>query len=282
MSFERSTGLVRQVPNEFPQFYLTAPAPCPYLSGRYEKKIFTHLLAPNADIYNNMLTQAGFRRSQGIAYRPACDGCSACVSVRILTGQFSASRNQKRLLKRNNDLLIREVPATTTGEQFKLLCAYLKARHKEGGMADMTEMDYAAMVEDTTVSTMLVEYRLPLETTQTPNPTPETDPEADAGRLVAVALTDQLEDGLSMVYSFFDPALRERSLGTYLILDHVNRVQKRQQDHLYLGYWVDGCQKMAYKARFKPLEALGPTGWQPLSLTFPSSSDPSSPSHSQD
>jgi len=246
--------LVRQVPNEFAQFYLTAPAPCPYLDGQYEKKIFTHLMGDEADQLNNMLTQAGFRRSQGIAYRPACEDCSACVSVRILADAYKSSKNHKRVLKRNADLLSKEVPATGTNEQFSLLRTYLDTRHADGGMAEMTPLDYAAMVEDTNVNTMLVEYRLPLE------PGAYTS----EGRLIGLALTDQMDDGLSMVYSFFDPEFKDRSLGTYLILDHIIRTQKRAQPHLYLGYWVDGCQKMSYKARFQPIEALGPEGWQTL------------------
>lgn len=249
--------MVRQVPNEFPQFYLTAPAPCPYLDGRYEKKIFTHLIGDEADQLNNMLTQAGFRRSQGIAYRPACEDCRACVSVRILTDAYKASKNHKRVLKRNADLLSKEVPATGTNEQFSLLRTYLDTRHADGGMAEMTPLDYAAMVEDTNVNTMLVEYRLPLEPSSLTN----------EGRLIGLALTDQMEDGLSMVYSFFDPEFKDRSLGTYLILDHIIRTQKRAQPHLYLGYWVDGCQKMSYKARFQPIEGLGPEGWKILPST---------------
>ncbi|MBV1886760.1 MAG: arginyltransferase [Parvibaculaceae bacterium] len=246
--------MVRQVPNEFPQFYLTAPAACPYLDGRYEKKIFTHLMGDEADQLNNMLTQAGFRRSQGIAYRPACEDCSACVSVRILADAYKPSKNHKRVLKRNADILSKEVPATGTNEQFSLLRTYLDTRHADGGMAEMTPLDYAAMVEDTNVNTMLVEYRLPLE------PGAFTK----EGRLIGLALTDQMEDGLSMVYSFFDPEFKDRSLGTYLILDHIIRTQKRAQPYLYLGYWVDGCQKMSYKARFQPIEALGLEGWQIL------------------
>lgn len=204
---------------------------------------------------NDMLSQAGFRRSQTIAYRPACDSCSACVSVRIVTKNFVPKRSFQRLIKANADLQVETVSATATREQFSLLRDYLDARHLDGGMAEMTIADYAAMVQETTVDTHLVEYRLP----------PETP--AQRSRLVGVALTDHLFDGLSMVYSFYDPALNPRSLGSYMVLDHVRRCQRSGLPYVYLGYWVDGCRKMDYKARFKPLEALGPDGWQLLDPT---------------
>jgi arginine-tRNA-protein transferase len=211
--------------------------------------VFTHLLSENAISLNNTLSQAGFRRSQNIAYRPACDGCSACVSVRILVDEFQPGRSFRRILTRNDDLQGQTKAARATQEQFALLRTYLDHRHPEGGMADMTPLDYVSMVEDTTVLSSLIEYRQP----EQPNGTP--------GELIATALTDQLQDGLSMVYSFFSPMDESRSLGTYMVLDHIARARELRLPYVYLGYWVADCRKMAYKMRFRPLEKLGLDGW---------------------
>ena len=236
--------------NRFPQFYITTPQPCPYLPGRYEKKVFTHLLGENAVALNNVLTQSGFRRSQNIAYRPACDGCSACVSVRILVDEFEPNRSFRRVLARNEDLSGEEMPARATPEQFALLRAYLDERHAQGGMADMTSHDYVSMIEDTNVTTSVIEYRSTVAAGTGKRP------------LIAAALTDTLEDGLSMVYSFFDTVAEERSLGTYMVLDHIRRAKELGLPFVYLGYWVADCRKMAYKMRFRPIEALGLNGWE--------------------
>ncbi|MDO8287882.1 MAG: arginyltransferase [Parvibaculum sp.] len=232
--------------NRFPQFYITAPQPCPYLPGRFEKKVFTHLLSENAVTLNDTLSQAGFRRSQNIAYRPACDGCSACVSVRIRVNDFTPNKSFRRILARNDDLVSTSKPARATQEQFSLLRSYLDTRHPQGGMADMTPLDYVSMIEDTTVRSSLIEYRLMKD-----EPSP----------LYAMALTDQLQDGLSMVYSFYNPQDDSRSLGTFMVLDHIARARVLGLPYVYLGYWVADCRKMSYKMRFRPLEALGLDGW---------------------
>jgi leucyl-tRNA---protein transferase len=231
-----------------PQFFLTPAAPCPYLTGQRERKVFARLIGPLSQALNDALTQSGFRRSQTIAYRPSCDTCTACVSVRVLAMDFSLSRNQRRIAARNADLIRTETPAKATREQFALLRAYLDARHPGGGMSDMSLFDYAAMVEETPVETRIVEYRLPGT--------------GDKGELVACALTDLMRDGQSMVYSFFHPGMADRSLGTYMILDHIRVAGSRALPYVYLGYWVAGSSKMAYKGRFRPLEALGPDGWE--------------------
>jgi leucyl-tRNA---protein transferase len=218
-----------------------------------ERKVFARLNGTLAQPLNEALTHSGFRRSQMIAYRPACDGCSACVSVRIVTREFAPSRSQKRLAKRNSDLMRAEVKAEATREQFALLRAYLDSRHSGGGMSDMGLFDYVAMVEETPVKTHIVEYR-------------EASNDGRPPRLLACALTDVLRDGLSMVYSFFHPGEDARSLGTQMILDHVAAAQARDLAYVYLGYWIRGSAKMAYKARFQPLEALGPDGWSRLRL----------------
>jgi arginyl-tRNA--protein-N-Asp/Glu arginylyltransferase len=234
-----------------PQFFLTPGGPCPYLPGRTERKVFARLSGTLAQPLNEALTHSGFRRSQSIAYRPACEGCSACVSVRIVAGEMASSRSQKRILRRNDDLVRSEVAAEATREQFALLRTYLDSRHAGGGMSDMGLFDYVAMVEETPVSTHIVEYRRRGE-------------DGEPGALVACALSDVLRDGLSMVYSFFHPGEDARSLGTYMILDHVRTARMRGFQHVYLGYWVQGSEKMDYKARFRPMEALGREGWERL------------------
>ena len=240
-------------PREAAQFYLTSPTTCPYLPGRVERKVFTHLVGKRARHVNDALTQGGFRRSQTIAYRPACDACRACVSVRVPVADFAPSRGQRRVLARNTDLIGTPVEAGATSEAYSLFRRYLEARHGEGGMVDMSVLDYAMMVEDSQVETTLVEYR-------------RRGPDSringrGTGPLLGVALTDVLSDGLSMVYAFYDPEEAPRSLGTYMILDHVARARARRLPHLYLGYWVRGSAKMDYKSRFLPQERLSPAGW---------------------
>ena len=242
-----------QHPIDAPQFYLTAPSVCPYLDGRMERKVFTHLVGSEALGLNDVLTHGGFRRSQNIAYRPACEGCRACVSVRVLTESFRETRSLRRNWRRNSDIVGTECTAAPSSDQYSLFRRYLDARHAEGGMAEMTVLDYAMMVEDTHVNTMVVEYR---------RRGPDTAVTGNGeGPLVAVALTDTLSDGLSMVYSFFDPQEAVNGLGTFMILDHIRRARKRGLPYIYLGYWVDGSPKMDYKTRFRPQERLLPQGW---------------------
>lgn len=236
-----------------PQFFLTAPSPCPYLQGQFERKVFTHLVGEKAPEMNDILTQGGFRRSQNIAYRPACEQCQACVSVRILADEFKPSKNLRRIRALNDDLIGVERVAEPTSEQYSLFRRYLDSRHSEGGMADMTVLDYAMMVEDSHVNTRIIEYR-------------RRGPDSfitgtGEGPLVAVALSDIMADGYSMVYSFFDPEEQRRSLGSWIIMDHVARVQALGLPHVYLGYWVDGSRKMQYKTRFQPQEHLSASGW---------------------
>ncbi|AZO24158.1 MULTISPECIES: arginyltransferase [unclassified Mesorhizobium] len=243
-----------QHPTQSPQFFLTAPSPCPYLEGQFERKVFTHLVGDKAPEMNDLLTQGGFRRSQNIAYRPACESCRACVSVRILAQEFTTSRNMRRVIQRNADLIGAMHDAQPSTEQYSLFRAYLDARHRRGGMSDMTVLDYAMMVEDTHVDTKIIEYR---------RRGPDTFITGKGqGELIAVALTDKMADGLSMVYSYFNPDFEDRSLGTFMILDHIARAKAMGLPHVYLGYWVNGSRKMSYKMRFMPQEHLGPKGWE--------------------
>ena len=236
-----------------PQFYLTAPSPCPYLADKEERKVFTHLVGERAPELNNILTQGGFRRSQSIAYRPACEGCRACVSVRVIAKDFQPTQSMRRIMRRNVDIAGEMRIAVPTSEQYAVFRGYLDSRHRDGGMADMTVLDYAMMVEDSHIETRIIEYR-------------RKDLDAPAGKraggeLVAIALTDVLGDGLSMVYSFFEPDEAGRSLGTYMVLDHIARAHSMGLSYVYLGYWVRGSRKMDYKGRFLPQERLMPDGW---------------------
>jgi len=244
---------VTQHSRDTPQFYLTAPSPCPYLAGKEERKVFTHLVGERAPELNDLLTHGGFRRSQSIAYRPACESCRACVSVRVVVDAFRATRSMRRVLDLNADLVGEMRIPVPTSEQYSVFRGYLDSRHRDGGMADMTVLDYAMMVEDSHVETRIIEYR---------RRGPDTHVTGrGAGALLGVALTDVLGDGLSMVYSFFDPDASARSLGTFMILDHIARARRLGLSYVYLGYWVKGSKKMDYKGRFLPQERLMPEGW---------------------
>ncbi len=236
-----------------PQFYLTAPSPCPYLPGKEERKVFTHLVGERAPELNNILTQGGFRRSQSIAYRPACEGCRSCVSVRVIVNDFRPTQSMRRIMKRNADIGSEMRIAVPTSEQYSIFRAYLDSRHRDGGMADMTVLDYAMMVEDSHIETRIIEYRRRAASAPAAR--------RAGGELVAIALTDVLGDGLSMVYSFFEPDEAARSLGTFMVLDHIARAQRMGLPYVYLGYWVRGSRKMDYKSRFLPQERLAPDGW---------------------
>jgi arginine-tRNA-protein transferase len=212
--------------------------------------VFTELNGTHAAELNDALGRIGFRRSQGVAYRPSCIDCTACISVRVVAGEFQPSATQRRMIKRHSDLEVTACKPWTTEEQYDLLRRYLRARHPGGGMVDMDESDFADMVEQSPVKTYLIEYREPAV-------------DGRRGRLVGACLTDQQADGLSMIYSFFEPdSDRRRGLGTYIILDHILRASRAGLPFVYLGYWVDSSPRMAYKARFRPLERLGPNGWR--------------------
>ncbi len=226
------------------QFYITLPAPCPYLPNKVERKIFTPLDSLNGPILNDYLTHSGFRRSQNVIYRPACENCTACQSLRVDVMNFKPSKSLKRVIAKNRDLTLKRVEAIATREQFDLLSRYLQTRHTGGGMCDMSYGRYEMMVEDCAARTDIFEYR---------------DGE---GRLVSACITDELQDGQSMVYSFFDPDMAHRSLGNYMILSHIDVCAAQGLYYLYLGYWVEGSPKMRYKSRFKPFEILKESGWK--------------------
>lgn len=182
-------------------YFMTAPMPCPYLPGRFERKLVTELRGPEANNIHDLLSRSGFRRSHSIAYLPACSDCNACVPVRVCCDGFKPGRSFRRINNRNNDLVRTVMPPTATQEQYQLFSTYQDARHGNGDMARMDARDYRAMIEDSTVDSSIFEYRRKDDS------------------LIAVALVDTLADGLSAVYSFFDPAEDRRGLGTYIILE---------------------------------------------------------------
>lgn len=236
-----------------PQFYVTAPQPCPYLDDRMERKLFTALQGQTAQALNDVLSHQGFRRSQNVVYRPSCANCSKCLSARIRVADFKPSKSQRRILRRNAHLVREGSAPWATEDQYSLFQTYLNARHQDGGMADMDVFEFAAMVEETPVRSRVVEYR-----------SFDSSDDDDGPALRAVCLTDVLSDGLSMVYSFFDPAMARNSLGTHVILDHIEIARAAGLSYVYLGYWVPGSPKMGYKANFRPLEIYRGGRWQDL------------------
>ena len=224
-------------------FFGTRSLPCPYIEGQTERKVVTDLTGHNAEELYERLSRAGFRRSHNLAYRPACPTCNACIPVRIVAGEFEMTKSFRRVMAANADLTADDTDAIATVEQYRLFSAYQRVRHEGGDMSGMAFNDYRAMVEDTPVTSRTVEFR-----------------DGD-GALVAVMLMDRMTDSLSAVYSFFDGGLARRSLGTYMILWMVEYARTLALPYVYLGFWIDASDKMAYKARFQPLEALSDDGW---------------------
>lgn len=254
-----------------PQFYVTAPQSCPYLDDRQERKLFTALQGEHAAELNDTLSKQGFRRSQNVLYRPSCAECNACLSARIRVADFKPTRSQKRTTRKNEILNRRARAPWATEDQFDLFRTYLDSRHADGGMADMDVFEFAAMIEETPIKTRVIEYRIQ----------DDVDGGTDKGDLTAVCLTDVLDDGLSMVYSFYAPERRDLSLGTYMILDHIELAREVGLPYVYLGYWVPGSPKMDYKAKFAALEVYHNGEWIDLgppdrfdANTHPLSTDP--------
>ena len=225
------------------QFFATSPVACPYVPARAERKLIVELGGRGTAPFYDDLSRAGFRRSHRFAYRPVCRACSSCVPVRIAVDRFAHTRSTRRIRNINRDLCVDLAPARATLEQFHLFLAYQRARHGDSEMASMNYGDYRGMVEDSPVRTRIAEFR-------------------DASHaLVAASLIDLLDDGVSAVYSFFDPRRDKRSLGTWSILALVDECRRDCWPYVYLGYWIADSPKMAYKARFPALERLTPSGW---------------------
>ncbi|MCP5365115.1 MAG: arginyltransferase [Hyphomicrobiales bacterium] len=235
-------------------FFATAPLPCPYLPNRTERRLVTELAGRHADALHDMLSQSGFRRSHCLAYVPVCRDCAACVAVRIRALEFTPTRGQRRTWSRNDDLIVLVTQAIASEEHYSVFRAYQVHRHSGGEMARMTFYDYQTLVEDTPVDTSILEVR------------------TTSGQLLGACLVDNMRDGLSAVYSFFDPKEVKRSLGTYMILMLIERAKSLRLPYVYLGFWIADCQKMSYKSQFKPMEIFSPEGW----VLYDTSADPSS------
>ena len=223
-------------------FYTTKVSPCDYFPDRVEAKTAADLNGAAAQAWANVLSRAGFRRSHNLCYIPSCPVCQACVSVRIRVQDFKASKTMKKVIKRNGSARLFVVPNVATAEQYALFKAYLEKRHAGGEMEKMEFEEYRAMIEDSPIETVLLELR-------------------EGDKLIAEMLVDVLDDGVSAVYSFFDPAVEKRSLGTFMILELIRLTKERRLPYVYLGYLIRGLSNMAYKERFAPLEYYRDGAW---------------------
>jgi len=224
------------------RFFLTVPRPCSYLEGQEAVSVVADPEARlNPAIYGELAVR-GFRRSGADIYRPACPACDACVPLRIAV-PYTPTRSQERVLRRNRDVRIELLPAEFREEHFALYQRYLAARHPTGGMADTTPEQYRDFLISYWSKTVFIEFRA-------------------AGRLLAVAVTDLLDDALSAVYTFFDPTEDRRSLGTFAILSQLAIAERAAMRWTYLGYWIDDCANMRYKSRFTPHEVLRSGCWR--------------------
>lgn len=229
--------------NEYPQYYLTAEYPCSYLDGRYARSEVA--VPPSSREFFDDLVRSGFRRSGIFVYRPACRHCNACIAVRVDVANFTPNRSQKRCLKRHGNLEVCSRSLEFDPEHFELYTRYLSTRHPEGSMDGSTAEQYRQAMLQSQVGTVLYEFR-------------------ESGKLAMVSIIDEIGDGLSSVYTFFDPDMRGASLGTYNILWQIDLCKKLERPYLYLGYWIKESEKMAYKINFQPLQAYTGRKWQAL------------------
>ena len=242
---------MRHDPSRTPQFYVTAPQKCPYIKGKVERKLFTALYGRNSVKLNDELSLQGFRRSQKVLYRPLCTNCSACLSIRVKVNEFQYSKSQKRVINKNKEIERIEKKPEATDEQYQIFKKYLNYRHLNGGMSDMDALEFSSMIEETNVNSQIYEYWKIIN--------------SEKKELIAVCLTDTNKDGLSMVYSFYDPTYKSSSLGKFMILDHINLTKSRKLNYLYLGYWIRQNSKMGYKSNYFPAEVYYKNEWKEIS-----------------
>ncbi|MDG9667365.1 arginyltransferase [Hahella sp. CR1] len=223
-------------------FYATPEHPCSYLDDRLATTMFVDPKADiNVDLYTR-LSQLGFRRSGNHYYKPRCNGCNACIAVRIPTDEFNRTRSQERTWKRNSDLTVRLRSAQFEQEHFALYQRYISARHQDGDMYPPTLDQYESFLLEARSETLFIEFRLD-------------------NKLLAIAVTDRTTDGLSAIYTFFDPNEDKRALGVYAILWQLQFAREQRLPYLYLGYWIRGCRKMSYKTNYRPIQVLVRDSW---------------------
>ncbi len=229
------------------QFYATAPYPCSYLPGRLARsQVATPSYLIDSPTYSHLVA-AGFRRSGAFTYRPYCDHCHACTPVRVVVEQYAPNRAQRRCIKANADLVTRAMELKFSHEHYALYRRYQSQRHPGGGMDHDSREQYSHFLLQSNVNTRLVEFR-------------------DRGQLLMIAIMDELVDGLSSVYTFFDPDLARRSLGTYSVLWQIAEARRCKLPYIYLGYWIAESRKMSYKTDFQPIEGLVQGSWERLAV----------------
>lgn len=228
-----------------PEIFLSMPHPCSYLPGRTATTLFVDPRYPVDNEHFGRFMQLGWRRSGDLVYRPHCRGCSACVPVRIPVARFQPDRSQRRAWKRNADLQVTDRPAVYDPDHFALYQRYQTQRHAGGGMDDPDPQKYVEFLTGRYTETRFYEFRRD-------------------SLLLGVAVTDHLADGLSAVYTFFDPMERTRALGVFAVLWQIALTQDLGLPYLYLGYWIEGSPKMAYKSKYRPLEGYRDGNWREL------------------
>lgn len=228
------------------QFYATPEHPCSYLPGKQAKTLFVDPKAVIDSEDYSLLSDLGFRRSGSHLYRPHCTECHACISARVNVDKFSPSRSQRRISRLNSDLIISTNKARYIDEIYDLYERYIIARHADGDMHPPSREQFESFLVNSDQDTHFTEFH-------------------HQGQLIAVSVIDKLQLGISAIYTFFDPNLAQRSLGTFAILTQIQQARTEQLPYLYLGYWINNCRKMSYKLQFQPVELLIDNNWIELS-----------------